>query len=268
MLDLSQPRLMGILNVTPDSFSDGGQFAHRDAAVAQALSLVEQGADILDIGGESTRPGSQRVPASEQKNRVCGVIEDLVAQKINVPISIDTTQSEVAQEALSLGAGMINDISGARDDPLILEVASAKNVPLCLMHMQGIPENMQDEPKYDNVVEEVCSFLSERVKLALKCGVKKENIIVDPGIGFGKTTEHNLQLIKNLNEVVRLGWPVLLGASRKRFMGRICRETDPKKRKPASCATTVLGVQAGVSIFRVHDIWEHRQVLDLMKALQ
>ena len=266
-LDLSRPRLMGILNITPDSFSDGGQFANPDDALAHAYAMLEQGADIIDVGGESTRPGSDRVDATQQKKRVCGVIEAIVSQRSKVFISIDSTLSEVAEAALDVGASMLNDVSAAQDDPAMLELAAKRSVPICLMHIKGTPKTMQDAPYYDDVVNEVCAFLSERIDVALKCGVAKEHIIVDPGIGFGKTTEHNLTLIAHLDKIVALGFPVLLGTSRKRFMGSFCKADDPKGRVPASCATTVIGWYAGVSIFRVHDVWQHRQVMDLLSVL-
>ena len=203
-LDLSQPRLMGILNVTPDSFSDGGKFINLDKALVHALAMLDQGADIIDIGGESTRPGALRVSAKEQKERTGGIIEAIASKRPDALMSIDTTSVEVAECALDAGVGMLNDISAARDDPAMLELAAKRNIPICLMHIQGTPQTMQDNPHYEDVVSEVCSFLSERVAIAIKCGVSKRNIIVDPGIGFGKTTEHNLALIANLNRIVCL----------------------------------------------------------------
>lgn len=267
MLDLAKPRLMAILNLSPDSFSDGGQWFNTKQVVEGVRIMLEQGADIIDVGGESTRPGSQRVSAKEQKNRVLDTIIALREHYSDVPISIDTTLSNVAEAALDAGADMLNDISAGRDDPEMLALAAERQVPICLMHMQGEPSTMQDSPQYEDVVREVSRFLLERATEAETCGVARESIILDPGIGFGKTTEHNLTLIKHLDAIATLPYPILLGTSRKRFMGRVCHADEPRQRVPASCATTVLGLQAGVKIFRVHDIWQHRQVIDLMTAL-
>jgi len=258
------PMIMGILNVTPDSFSDGGQYQNADTAVNHALQMVEEGADIIDVGGESTRPGSEHVNASEQKNRVLPVIQAL-KKKIpeKVLISIDTTLADVASAALDAGASIINDVSAGRDDPGMFKLAAQKQCPCILMHMQGTPETMQVNPVYDDVVEEIRSFLLERSEIAINAGIKKENIILDPGIGFGKTTEHNLELMANLHRFVDTGFPVLLGASRKRFMGALCAGTAAERLIGATCATTTLGVAAGVKLFRVHDVRENRQAADL-----
>jgi dihydropteroate synthase len=255
---------VGILNVTPDSFSDGGQYQNIDAAVNHALQMVEQGADIIDVGGESTRPGSQRIQADEQIKRVLPVIQAL-KRKIpeKVLISIDTTLTETAIAALDAGASIINDISAGRDDPGIFQLAAQKQCSYILMHMQGSPGNMQDNPVYGDVVEEIRSFLIERAQVATNEGIKKENIIIDPGIGFGKTKEHNLQLMASLHRFVDTGFPVLLGTSRKRFMGSICAGVTPDQLIGATCATTALGVAAGVKIFRVHDVRENRQAADM-----
>jgi dihydropteroate synthase len=263
-LDFTHPVIMGILNVTPDSFSDGGQYQLIDAAVKHALQMVEEGADIIDIGGESTRPGSQRVDAEEQTKRVLPVIQALKKEiPEKVLISIDTTLIDVADAALDAGASIINDISAGRDDPGIFQLAAQKQCPYILMHMQGAPGNMQDNPVYDDVVEEIRSFLMERAQAAMNAGVKKENIIIDPGIGFGKTKEHNLQLTANLHRFVDTGYTVLLGTSRKRFMGSICAGATPDQLIGATCATTALGIAAGVKIFRVHDVRENRQAADV-----
>jgi len=256
--------IMGILNVTPDSFSDGGLYQRVDAAVKHALQMIEEGADIIDAGGESTRPGSERVSAGEQKKRVLAVIKALKAElPENALISIDTTLAEVASEALAAGASIINDISAGRDDPGMFKLAAQKQCPCILMHMQGTPETMQVNPVYDDVVEEIRSFLLERSEIAINAGIKKENIILDPGIGFGKTTEHNLELMANLHRFVDTGFPVLLGASRKRFMGALCAGAAAERLIGATCATTTLGVAAGVKLFRVHDVRENRQAADL-----
>jgi len=263
-VDYTCPIIVGILNVTPDSFSDGGQYQNIDAAVNHALQMVEQGADIIDVGGESTRPGSQRIQADEQIKRVLPVIQAL-KRKIpeKVLISIDTTLTETAIAALDAGASIINDISAGRDDPGIFQLAAQKQCPYILMHMQGSPGNMQDNPVYGDVVEEIRSFLIERAQVATNEGIKKENIIIDPGIGFGKTKEHNLQLMASLHRFVDTGFPVLLGTSRKRFMGSICSGVTPDQLIGATCATTALGVAAGVKIFRVHDVRENRQAADM-----
>ena len=271
--DLFKPALMGILNLTPDSFSDGGQYADTDAAVKRAVTMAEEGADMIDVGGESTRPGSQRVPADEQKRRVLEVIAAVAQSLSEQLISIDTTRAAVAEAALDAGAGMINDISAGRDDPAMFELAAARNVSLCLMHMQGEPATMQDNPHYDDVVAEVCAFLHERMEAAVAHGVKEEQIVLDPGIGFGKTLEHNLALLRNLAQVTAIGRPVLLGASRKRFIagvagaGNKSADDTPANRVGGSCATTVIGFLAGVSLFRVHDVAVHRQALDVTRKV-
>jgi dihydropteroate synthase len=254
---------MGILNVTPDSFSDAGHFQAVDQAVNHARRMLEAGADIIDVGGESTRPGSERVDVTEQKARVVPVIESIHAGIPDAIISIDTTLSEVAESALAAGAGMINDISAGRDDASMFELVADWNCPYCLMHMQGTPGTMQDDPVYEDVVEEIKAFLLERTDAAIAAGVDKTNIILDPGIGFGKSREHNLVLMANLGVFVATGYPILLGASRKRFMGSICEGSRPDELVAATCATTVLGLVAGVQIFRVHDVKENRQALDV-----
>lgn len=267
MTDFSKPCLMGILNVTPDSFSDGGRYLDPETAVQHASEMIEQGARIIDIGGESTRPGSERVDVEEQKKRVCDVIEAVASQHPDIDISIDTTLSQVAEAALERGARILNDVSAGRDDPAMLDLAAQHGVPICLMHMRGMPKTMQDDPQYEDVVSEVCQFLEERAQAAIQNGVDAKNIILDPGIGFGKTGDHNLELLANLERIVALGFPVLLGSSRKRFMSGFEHGAEPEQRIPASCATTLNGLYAGVSIFRVHDVWQHQQVLDLFTAL-
>jgi len=268
-LDYSKPLLMGVLNVTPDSFSDGGMYPSSKDAITRGLEMVEEGADIIDIGGESTRPGAKRIDATEQKRRVLDVIAGLRKElPPTISISIDTTLSEVAESALEAGATMLNDVSAGREDEALLKLAAHSNVPICLMHMQGDPGNMQDNPSYENVTREVSEYLLERAKHAESLGVNKSNIILDPGIGFGKRTKHNLELLRDLNQIVELGYPVLLGTSRKRFMGDIADEENPNRRMPATCSTSALGVKAGVNIFRVHDIWQNRQALDVSWAIQ
>ena len=266
-LDLSKPKLMAILNLTPDSFSDGGRWSQPEQIIKGVRAMIEEGADIIDVGGESTRPGSQRVNAEEQKARILDSVAAISEHYPDVIISIDSTLSEVAEAALDNGASMLNDISAGRDDPALLELAASRQVPICLMHMQGEPGTMNESPYYDDVVAEVCDFLMTRAEAAKGCGLNDSDIILDPGIGFGKNTDHNLRLLKHLNKITALGYAVLLGTSRKRFMGQVCRADEPQQRVPASCATTVLGLQAGVKIFRVHDVWQHKQVMDLVAAL-
>lgn len=260
---------MGILNVTPDSFSDGGRYAQTDAAVRQVGLMLEEGADIIDIGGESTRPGSSPISAEEQIDRVIPVI--LAIRKHfadDIIISIDTTLSTVAKAALDAGAKLINDVSAGSDDPEILDLAAQRSVPIILMHRQGTSLTMQDNPYYDNVVEEVITFLQSRISTALAAGVNKDNILIDPGIGFGKRRQDNLDLLANLDKFVELGFPVLLGTSRKRFMGSICNVAEPSELVTATAVTTALGVMAGVKLFRVHDVKENRQAADLAWALK
>lgn len=264
-----RPIIMGILNVTPDSFSDGGSHTERGRAVRFALQMVEEGADIIDVGGESTRPGSERVSPEEQIRRTAGVIEALRRTiPDHIMISIDTTKSEVARAAVDAGADILNDVQAGLDDHDMLTLAADRDLPLILMHMQGTPGTMQDNPSYADVVQEIDQFLSERCEVAIQAGVKKENLIIDPGIGFGKTKEHNLTLMKNLDQFVKTGYPVLLGTSRKRFMGAICAGAEPKELVGATAATTSLGVTAGVQMFRVHDVKANRQAADVTHAIQ
>jgi dihydropteroate synthase len=259
----SRPKIMGILNLTPDSFSDGGTY-NTATAVERGLQMVSEGADIIDVGGESTRPSSSRVNADEQCRRVLETIKELRRYlPENIPISIDTTLSEVAHRAIEKGATIINDISAGRDDPEMLPLAASSGVELVLMHMQGEPQTMQDSPDYGDVVSEVKAFLSERVEAAIQAGVKAESLMLDPGIGFGKRKRHNLQLLAALKEFNELGYPLLLGTSRKGFMGKICKIDEPSELIPATCASTALGVMAGVRAFRVHDVWQNRQAADV-----
>lgn len=267
--DAAQPPLvMGVLNVTPDSFSDGGRFRDLAAALAHARSMLEEGAAILDVGGESTRPGSAPVPDAEQLARVLPVIEALRRElPREFAISVDTRSAVVAATALDAGADIVNDITAARD-PAMLEAVAARNAGLVLMHMQGTPETMQLAPHYTDVASEVLEFLAERAEAARRAGVAPERIQIDPGIGFGKTREHNLSLLRELPRFVALGYPVLLGTSRKRFMGAICRETSPQELVGATCATTALGTTTGVRVFRVHDVKPNRQALEVAWAIR
>ena len=262
------PCIMGILNVTPDSFSDGGAYPSGAAAVARALEMAAEGAAIIDVGGESTRPGSARVDAAEQKRRILDVLEQARAElPAEVLLSVDTTLSGVAAAALDAGAGMVNDISAGRDDPEMLALVAERGVPCCLMHMQGTPADMQHDPRYDDAVAEVRDFLRARAAAAEAAGVRPERIVIDPGIGFGKRTAHNLQLIAGLGRFAELGYPVLLGASRKRFIDETAGAADPAQRMPATVATTALGALAGARIFRVHDVWQNKQALDVALSL-
>jgi len=259
----NKPKIMGILNVTPDSFSDGGQFDNLDAAISQGKKMINEGADIIDIGGESTRPGSKRISSNQQIERVAHIIKAISETKPkNIQISIDTTLSSVAEAALNAGAEIVNDVSGGNNDPEIIRLCADRQCPYIVMHMQGTPETMQNNPTYKDVVSEVLHFLQTRSEECLKAGINKDNIIIDPGIGFGKTSEHNLKLLNNLNILVNSGYSVLLGASRKRFMGEICNVERPLELVGATTATTVLGVLAGVKIFRVHDVMPNRQAVD------
>lgn len=263
-----KPLIMGILNVTPDSFSDGGRYVTVDAAVAQAEKMLADGADIIDIGGESTRPGSDPVAAQEQICRVVPVIEAICSLSSALTVSIDTTLSEVAEAAFKAGAGMINDVSGGTGDPDILRLAACLDAPIVLMHSQGKPKTMQDNPYYGDAVREIRAALEARVEAALKAGVKKERIVIDPGIGFGKRRQDNLDLLAHLDAFVELGFPVLLGASRKRFMGSLCHVQEPAELVTATAVTTALGVMAGVKLFRVHDVKENRQAAEVAWAIR
>lgn len=265
----NKPLIMGILNVTPDSFSDGGKFSDSKAALLQAERMLWEGADIIDIGGESTRPGSDSVPAEEQIHRVVPVIAAIRKQlSVEVLISIDTTSSAVAKAALDVGANIINDISAGRDDQDLLALAAATGTPIILMHSQGKPKTMQDNPYYEDVVGEVLAGLQDCIDAALMAGIKKENIAIDPGIGFGKRKQDNLDLLAHLDVFVGTGYPVLLGTSRKRFMGAICDVSEPSELVTATAVTTALGVMAGVQMFRVHDVMENRQAADVAYAIR
>ena len=255
---------MGILNVTPDSFSDGGKYTEIDTAVEQARVMLAEGVDIIDIGGESTRPGSDSVSVEGQVARVVPVIKAIRNQlSETVLISIDTTLSEVAKAALDAGANIINDVSAGQDDKAILLLANEREVPIILMHMKGSPKTMQDNPSYDDVVVEVIASLKQRVDEALAAGIKKENIVVDPGIGFGKRREDNIALLAQIDKIVAIGYPVLLGTSRKRFMGSLCSVSEPAELVTATAVTTALGVMSGVQMFRVHDVKENRQAAEV-----
>ncbi|GAB2610258.1 dihydropteroate synthase [Novilysobacter erysipheiresistens] len=251
-LVLDRPRVMGIVNVTPDSFSDGGAHDTLQAAVAHGLRLAGEGADILDIGGESTRPGAADVPVEEELRRVIPVIERL-ASETALPISIDTSKPEVMRAAIAAGAGMINDVYGLRRDGA-LDAAAALGVPVVLMHMQGEPRDMQAQPRYDDVVSEVFRFLAERIFAAEMSGIDKKRIVVDPGFGFGKTLDHNLALLAQLHRFDELGVPLLAGLSRKKSIGELTGRDDPRERVHGSVAAHLVAAQRGARLLRVHDV--------------
>lgn len=265
-LSLETPRLMGILNVTPDSFSDGGLFNAPDAALAQARAMAADGADILDIGGESTRPGAAFVDADEETARTAPVIKALRAE-VTTPISIDTRKAAVAQAALDAGADLVNDVAAFTFDPAMAEVTAQAGAPCCLMHAQGDPATMQDAPRYDDVTLDVYDFLESRVQVAEAAGIRRSRIIVDPGIGFGKTLDHNLTLLKNLSIFHSLGCGVLLGASRKRFIGTIGNAPEARDRMPGSVAIALHGVRQGMQMLRVHDTKATKQAINLHMAV-
>ena len=259
---------MGVVNATPDSFSDGGQFLDPAAAIRHGLKLAEDGADILDIGGESTRPGADDVPATEEIARTLPVIEGLKREKVQAMLSIDTRKPEVARAAIEAGAETWNDVTALTYAPDSVETAAALSCDLVLMHAQGDPKTMQKDPSYDDVVEEVYAYLARRIETCVGAGVAESRIIVDPGVGFGKTMTHNLLLLANLSRFCDLGRPVLLGASRKRFIGALDRNAPASERLGGSLAAVLAGARAGVSIFRVHDVAATRQALAVAKAIE
>ncbi len=259
---------MGIVNVTPDSFSDGGHHATPDQAIAHAHALIHDGADLLDIGGESTRPGASPVSLQEEMDRVMPVIEGL-CQNISVPISIDTRRPEIARAAIKAGAHIWNDVSALRASPASLQTAADLNVPVVLMHMRGEPGTMQDHPHYTDVVAEVITFLRERVQAAMAAGVQKENIIIDPGIGFGKRLKDNLALMQALGQIIeKTGQRLLFGASRKRFIEGLDPGASPDNRLGGSLASALWSAQAGAHMIRVHDVKETVQALRVWQAIK
>jgi dihydropteroate synthase len=265
VLRLDRPRVMGIVNVTPDSFSDGGAHATAEAAIAHGLQLAAAGADVLDIGGESTRPGADAVPVDEELRRVLPVIEALVAQTA-LPISIDTSKPEVMRAAVEAGAGLINDVYGLRREGA-LETAAALGVPVVLMHMLGEPRGMQDAPEYDDVVGEVHRFLAERIFAAEMAGIERRRIVVDPGFGFGKTTAHNLALLAQLARLGELGVPVLAGLSRKRSIGELTGRAVAAERVAGSVAAHLIAAQNGARLLRVHDVAATVDALQVWQAV-
>ncbi|MEO9811234.1 dihydropteroate synthase [Marinobacter alexandrii] len=261
ILDMSGCHVMGILNVTPDSFSDGGRYTTAEIALARAREMVADGAAFIDVGGESTRPGATPVSVEEELERVCPVVE-AIARDLDVVVSVDTSSPEVMAEVVKLGAGMINDVRALQRDGAPEVVASA-GVPVCVMHIQGEPDTMQDDPRYRNVRREVSSFLTERMRVIEKAGVRPDNIILDPGFGFGKSPQHNLQLLASLEQLQLLGHPILVGMSRKSMLGHITGR-DVSERLPTSLAAATISAMKGASIIRVHDV---RETVDAVKVV-
>jgi dihydropteroate synthase len=266
-LDLgSRTHVMGILNVTPDSFSDGGQFFRRERAIEQGLAMAQDGADVIDVGGESTRPYSERITKEEELDRVIPVIEGL-KKELRIPISVDTLKAEVAREALRAGASMVNDISALRFDPGMTAVVAEANIPVILMHMMGTPDTMQDKPVYTNVIQEIIDFLEAAVDRAVQGGIRREMVIVDPGIGFGKTFDHNLEIIRELGRFRCLGRPVVVGSSRKAFIGHILnRPAD--ERDTGTMATVAAAVMNGAHMVRVHDVRRAVETVRVIDAVK
>ncbi len=262
-----RPAVMGILNVTPDSFSDGGRYSDAGAACAAAEELIRVGADVIDIGGESTRPGAQRVDAAEQRRRIIPVI-DALARSSKAVISVDTTRAEVAEAALDAGAAMINDISAGLEDAAMLPLAARRAAPIALMHMQGEPGTMQYAPAYSDVCVEVREHLQNRLRAAADAGIAQEQIMLDPGIGFGKTIEHNLTLLRRLDEFRAIGRPLLVGTSRKGFIGRITGETGAAGRLMGSAASVAWSIARGADMVRVHDVGAMSKVVRMIRAIQ
>lgn len=258
---------MGILNVTPDSFTDGGDFFSKDSAVAHGLSMAEAGADIIDIGGESTRPGSDPVEFEEEIRRTIPVIEAL-ARKVTVPISIDTYKAGVARRALEAGASMVNDISGLRFDPGMSRVVAGYNIPVVLMHIKGTPRNMQVNPEYEALIPEIIDYLRAGIRIALDAGVRESMIIIDPGIGFGKTFEHNLEILNNLREFTLLEKPLLVGPSRKAFIGKILGNAPTSERLEGTAASVAVSIINGANIVRVHEVKEMVKVARVADAIK
>ncbi len=247
-------RIMGVVNVTPDSFSDGGLYLDTEAAIAHGLEMEQQGAVILDIGGESTRPGAQPVSEAEELARVLPVIEGLYAAGSKAQVSIDTSKAVVAERAIAAGATLVNDVTAFRADHEMAAVVASSRAQCCLMHMLGDPRTMQDDPRYEDVVSEVKAFLSERLAFAVDSGIAEERVLLDPGIGFGKTVAHNLELLRRLDELVALGREVVIGTSRKSFLGKLAGQPDATRRLPGTIATNVIAYERGARVFRVHDV--------------
>ena len=265
-LTLDRPLIMGIVNVTPDSFSDGGDAFGHDAAIARARELINQGADIIDIGGESTRPGADVISDSEEISRVENVVKTLCDE--GAVVSIDPRHASVMEAAIGAGAKIVNDVTALEDDPRSLEVVANAGVSLALMHMQGEPQTMQENPHYDDVVVEVRAYLADRLAVCEAAGLNRSEIAIDPGIGFGKTIDHNLSLLNHLDEFATLGCPVLLGVSRKSFIAKLSAGEEPKDRFPGSIASALAGVMRGAQIIRVHDVRETKQAISIWQAIE
>jgi len=258
--------LMGVLNITPDSFSDGGRFLKTDDAIRRAEALAEEGADLIDVGGESSRPGSDPVPVEEEIRRVVPVIEQL-ANRLPIPISIDTYKADVARRAVAAGARIINDISALRFDPEMARLAAREGVPVVLMHMQGTPKDMQAHPVYTDVIREITEFFEARIRFAEQAGIARERIVLDPGIGFGKTTDHNLEILARLDEFRSAGRPLLIGPSRKSFIGRVLG-LPVEERLEGTAAAAAVGILNGASILRVHDVRAMGRVARMVEAIE
>ena len=261
------PVIVGVLNVTPDSFSDGGDYLDPERAAARAATMLDEGAQVIDVGGESTRPGSDPVTPEDEARRVVPVVEKILAERPGAVVSVDTYRSGTAEAALRAGARVINDVTALRWDPRLAGVVAEARCPVILMHMLGEPKTMQRNPRYDDVVREVREFLVGRVESALAAGVEEENIILDPGIGFGKMLEHNLELLNRLDSIVELGFPVLIGASRKRFIGRLTGVEEARERLFGTVAANVLAYERGATLFRVHDVRANREALEVARAV-
>lgn len=264
---LKKTYIMGILNVTPDSFYDGGRFINPQKAVEHALRMVDEGADIIDIGGESTRPGAEPISIDEELRRVIPVIE-AISKRTSIPISIDTYKASVAKEAIKAGATIINDISGLRFDPEMAEIASKYKVPVIVMHIKGTPKDMQKNPYYEALIPEIIEYLRASIIMAKQAGVDENMVIIDPGIGFGKLPEHNLQIIKNLREFSKLGKPLLIGVSRKSFIGKVLNEASPEKRLEGTASAVAISVINGANIVRVHDVGFMAKVVKIADAIK
>jgi dihydropteroate synthase len=258
--------VMGITNITPDSFSDGGLFADKDSAVQHAVRMVEEGADVIDVGGQSTRPGSQPIPVEQEIDRVVPVIREL-ASRLDVPISVDTYVAEVAKAALDSGALMINDISAASFDPDMPDLIAERQCPAILMHIKGTPMDMQLNPRYDDLMGEICAFLRERVRAVVEAGADEKRLMIDPGFGFGKTVEHNLEILRRLGELRSLGRPVVVGTSRKSTIGKVLGDLPVGERLEGTAATVALSIARGADIVRVHDVKQMARVARMTDAV-
>ncbi|MBD0355193.1 MAG: dihydropteroate synthase [Rubrobacteraceae bacterium] len=259
---------MGVLNVTPDSFSDGGEFFGEEVAAARAAAMLEEGAEIIDVGGESTRPGSDPVSHEEEARRVIPVVREILAERPDAIVSIDTYRSRTAEHALEAGVRIVNDVTALHGDPRMARVVAEARCPVILMHMLGEPKTMQRDPRYDDVVREVRDFLAGRAEHAIAEGVEPEKIIVDPGIGFGKTLDHNLALLYHLDALVELGFPVLVGTSRKSFLGKITGVEEARDRVFGTVAASVIAYERGATLFRVHDVRANREALAVAQAIR